>query len=153
MGRYVESYLPGIRRHQVVLERGVDAAGESLRRRVLKRGGKREGDAPGSTGSSLVREVEVEWMIWSKITPPAVALYAWWVVFAIWRKIEDGEQDFLAQFTANRDRVNTWLRWAFAGLGVLLCALALVVWAVVEAIRVFSGSKLGSSSYQGDKST
>ena len=158
MGRYAESYLPGIRKHQVVLERGVEAAGENLKRRMFKRdrsrGGKGAGDGLGSTGSSFVREVEVEWMMWSKITPPAVALYAWWVVFAIWRKLEDGEQDFLVQFTANGDKVKTWLTWAFAGLGVLLCVLALLVWAVVEAIRVFSGSTLGSSeACEGDKST
>jgi len=90
-------------------------------------------------------------MIWSRITPPAVALYAWWVVFAIWRKLDDGERDFLVQFTANRDKVETWLMWAFAGLGVVLCVLAFVVWAVVEAMRMFQNSKL--TPREGEKST
>jgi hypothetical protein len=154
MGRYVESYFPGIRKHQVVLERGVEAAGENLRRRMLKRSGSRsrkgEKDALDSAGSSLVREVGLEWMVWSNITPPAVALYAWWVVFAIWRKLDDGEQDFLAQFTTNRDKVKTWLKWAFVGLAGLLCVLALVIWAAVKAIRLFSGSKLSSLPSEGN---
>jgi len=81
-------------------------------------------------------------MIWSRIAPPAVALYAWWAVFAIWRKLEEGEGDFLVKFTTNRDKVETWLTWAFAGLAILLCVLALVVWAVVEGIRLFSASKV-----------
>lgn len=138
VGRYIESYLPTIKEHQVVLERGVEVVGESLRRRG---GGK---DVLDSAVSSLANGVEVEWMIWSRITPPAVALYAWWAVFAIWRKLDDGERDFLVQFTTNRDKVETWLMWAFAGLAVVLCLLAFVVWAVVEAMRMFSDSKLNS---------
>lgn len=145
VGRYVESYLPTIKEHQVVLERGA----ESLRRHR----GRRTRRDKDSGISSLVNGAEVEWMIWSRITPPAVALYAWWVVFTIWRKLDDGQRDFLYQFTANRDKVETWLAWAFAGLAVVLCVLAFVVWAVVEAMRVFSDSKLVDPPLkEGDKS-
>jgi len=136
--RYMESYLPSIREHKVVLERGAEVVEESFRGRRERR----KKPAADSTLLSLVHGVEVEWMIWSRITPPAVALYAWWVVFAIWRKLDDGERDFLVQFTANRDKVETWLTWAFAGLAVVLCVLAFVVWAVVEAMRMFQTSKL-----------
>jgi len=136
VGRYMEPYLPTIREHGVVLERGVEVVEESLRRDK-----ERKDSALDSGLSSLVNGVEVEWMIWSRITPPAVALYSWWVVFAIWRKLDDGERDFLVQFTTNRDKVETWLAWAFAGLAVVLCVLALVVWAAVEAMRMFSDSR------------
>ncbi|KAF9649532.1 hypothetical protein BDM02DRAFT_1801497 [Thelephora ganbajun] len=139
-GRYMESYLPTIKEHQVVLERGVEVVEEGLRQRGRGRRGK---DALDSVLLSLVHGVEVEWMIWSRIAPPAVAWYAWWVAFAIWRKLDDGERDFLVQFTTNRDKVEAWVAWAFAGLAVVLCVLAFVVWAVVEAARMFSGSKLG----------
>ncbi|KAF9784689.1 hypothetical protein BJ322DRAFT_1109394 [Thelephora terrestris] len=150
VGRYVESYLPGIKEQRVVLERGVEVVGENLRRRRRSACGRKGKE---SALSSLVHAVEVEWMIWSRITPPAVALYAWWVVFAIWRKLDDGERGFLVQFTTHRDKVETWLTWAFAGLVALLCVLALVVWIVVEAIRVFSGYKFGRPRREGDKST
>ena len=140
VGRYVESYLPAIKEHHVLLERGMGAVDGSLRR---NRGGRKKGkEVPESAISSLVGGVEAEWMIWSRITPPAVALYAWWVAFSVWRKLDDGEHDFLFQFTRNRESVETWLTWAFAGLAVVLCVLAFVVWAVVEAIRIFSASKL-----------
>lgn len=156
MGRYVESYLPRIKEHQVVLERGVEVVGDSLRQRRRMGSGSTSGgrmkDTFHSMVSSFVRGVEVEWMVWSRIAPPAVALYVWWVVFAIWRELDDGKQDFLTQFTTNKDRVGTWLTWAFAGLAVLLCVLALVVWAVVEVVRVFSGSKLDPPPIEGDKS-
>jgi hypothetical protein len=148
VGRYMEPYMPTIREHKVVLERGVEVVGESLRRRRGRRGR----DVVGSVLSSLVYGVEVEWMIWSRLTPPAVALYGWWVVFTIWRKLDDGEHDFLVQLTTNRDKVETWLTWAFAGLAVLLCVLAFVVWVVVEAMRMFSNSKLDSPPREGDKS-
>lgn len=151
VGRYAESYLPTIREHQVVLERGVEVVEESLRGRRGKRKKGKDGLEPAL--SSLVNGVEAEWMIWSRITPPAVALYAWWVVFAIWRKLDDGERDFLAQFTTNRDKVETWLTWAFVGLAAVLCILALAVWAVVEAVRVFSDYRLDSSPGEGDKCT
>ena len=147
VGRYMESYMPAIRDHQVVLERGVEVVEESLRR--YRGRGRRGKGVLDSAVSSLVNAVEVEWMIWSRITPPAVALYSWWVTFAIWKKLDDGERDFLAQFTTNRDKVETWLVWAFAGLGVMLCVLAFVVWAAVEAMRMFSGSR----KREGDKST
>lgn len=156
MGRYVESYFPGIKEHQVVLERGAEVVGENFRQRRRRSESSskgREKDTLRSMVSSLVRGVEVEWVIWSRIAPPTVALYVWWVVFAIWRNLDDGERDFLAQFTANRDRVETWLAWAFVGLAVLLCILALVVWAAVEVIRVFSDSKLDPSPREGNKST
>ena len=152
VGRYVESYLPGIKEQRVVLERGVEVVGENLRQRRRRR------SASGRKGketvlSSFVHCVEVEWMVWSRITPPAVALYAWWVVFAIWKKLDDGEQGFLVQFTTHRDKVEAWLTWAFVRLAALLCVLALVVWAVAEAIRVFSGSKFGRVQGEGDKFT
>jgi len=67
-----------------------------------------------------------------------VALYAWWVLLVIWRKLDDGKHDFLVQLTTNRDKVETWLVWAFAGLAFVLCVLAFVVWAVVEAMRTYS---------------
>jgi hypothetical protein len=149
VGRYMDPYMPMIREHKVVLERGVEVVGESLRRRRGRRGKV----TVESTLSSLVRGVEVEWMIWSRVAPPVVALYAWWVVFAIWRKLDDGEHDFLVQFTTNRDKVETWLAWAFAGLAVVLCVLAFVVWAVVEGARVFSNSKLDPPPRDGDKPT
>ena len=151
VGRYVESYLPAIKEHRVVLERGMEAVGGGLRR---DRGGGRKGKGvPEPVVSSLVDGVEAEWMIWSRITPPAVALYAWWVAFSIWRKLDDGEHDLLFQFTKDRERVETWLTWAFAGLAVVLCVLAFVVWAVVEATRMFSGSKLDPLPGGGSKST
>ena len=150
VGRYAESYLPTIKEHQVVLERGIGVAEESLERHRGR--GRRDKDVSDSVISSLMDGVEVEWMIWSRITPPAVALYAWWVVFVIWRKLDDGEHDFLVQFTTNRDKVETWLTWAFAGLVVMLCVLAFVVWVVVEGVRMFSGSKLDSPPREGDKS-
>jgi len=151
VGRYVESYFPGIKEQQVVLERGVEVVGEGLRQRHRGNSSGRKGRE--TTLSSLVHCVEVEWMVWSRITPPAVALYSWWVVFAIWKKLDDGERGFLVQFTTHRDRVETWLTWAFVGLVALLCVLALVVWAAVEAIRLFSGSKFGRPQGKGDKST
>lgn len=152
VGRYVESYLPTMKEHQIALERGAEVVEESLRRHRGRRR-RRDGDVPDSVISSLVNGAEAEWMIWSRITPPAVALYAWWVVFAIWRKLDDGERDLLFQFTANRDKVETWLAWAFAGLAVVLCLLAFVVWAVVRATRMFSDSKLNHPPEGGDKST
>ena len=147
VGRYMEPYMPTIREHKVVLERGAEVVGESLRRRRGRRGKV----TVDSALSSLVREVEIEWMIWSRVTPPVVALYAWWVVFAIWRKLDDGEHDFLVQFTTNRDKVETWLVWAFVGLAVVLCVVALVVWAVAEGVRMFSNSKLDLPPREGDR--
>ena len=151
IGRYVESYLPTIKEHQVVLKRGMEAAEESLRKH-RGQGGRDKG-VSGSVISPLVDGVEVEWSIWSKITPLAVALYAWWVIFAIWRKLDDGERDFLFQLTRNRDKVETWLTWAFVGLAAVLCGLAFVVWAVVEVMQMFSDYKLDSPLGEGDKST
>ena len=148
VGRYAESYLPTVKEHQVVLERGIEVVEESFGRHRRRR---RDRDVSGSAISSLVSGIEAEWMIWSRITPPAVALYAWWVIFAIWRKLDDGEHDFLVQFTTNRDKVETWLTWAFAGLAVVLCVLAFVVWAVVEGMRMFSDSKLDPSPREGNK--
>jgi len=148
-GRYAESYLPTIKEHRIVLERGIEVVGESLGRRRGRGRGKKE--VPDSVASTFVNGVEAEWMIWSRITPPVVALYSWWAVFAIWRKLDDGERDFLVQFTTNRDKVETWLMWAFAGLAVVLCVLALVVWGVVEGMRMFSDSKLDPSLGEGDE--
>ena len=156
VGRYAESYLPGIKEHKVVLERGVGVVGESLRQRKRggsgSRGARRGKDGLDSMVSPLVRGVEVEWMIWSRLAPPVVALYAWSVVFAIWRELDDGERDFLAQITTNRGRVKTWLTWASAGLPVLLCVLALVVWAAAEVIRMFPASKPDLPPGKGDES-
>jgi len=146
VGRYMEPYLPTIGEHRVILERGVEVVQESLRRDG-GRGRRGKDSALDSALSSLANGVEVEWMIWSRLTPPAVALYSWWAVFAIWRKLDDGERDFFVQFTTNRDKVETWLAWAFAGLAVVLCVLAFVVWAAVEAMRMFSDSRL-----KGDRS-
>jgi len=148
VGRYMEPYLPTIREHKVVLERGVEVVEDSMRRYR----GKREKGAVDSALSSLGRGIEVEWVIWSRMAPPAVALYAWWVLLAIWRKLDDGKRDFLVQLTENRDEVETWLTWAFAGLVVVLCALAFVVWAVVEAMRMFSSSGLDPLPRECDKS-
>lgn len=155
VGRYMERYLPGIKKHRVVLERGVEVVGESLRQmRRGGSGGERRGEYTlGSLLSSLVHRVEVEWMVWSRMAPPAVALYSWWVAFAIWRKLDDGERDLVAQLTTNREKVETWLKWAFAGLAAMLCVLALVVWAVVAVVRVFWGSKLDPPPRESDKST
>lgn len=157
MGRYVESYFPGIEEHQVMLERGVEAIGQNLRQRKRRGSGYcrsrgREKDVSDSVISSLASGVEVEWMIWSRIAPPAAALYALWVVFVVWRKLDDGEPDFLAQFSKNDGRVETWMKWALVGLFILLCVLALIVWAIVEVIRVFLGFKLDPPS-RGGKST
>ena len=148
VGRYMEPYLPTIREHKVVLERGAEVVGDSLRRHRERRGK----NAMDSPLSSLVHGVEVEWMIWSRVAPPAVALYAWWVLLAIWRKLDDGKRDILDQLTMNRDTVETWLMWAFAGFAIMLCLLALVIWAVVEAMRVFSNSKLDPAPRDCDKS-
>lgn len=154
VGRYVESYLPGVRKHQVALERGVEVVGESLRQRRRRESGTGRGRNPSdSMLSSLVRGIEVEWLMLSKIAPPTVALYAWWVIFAIWRKLDDGGQDFVVQFMANQDKVGIWLKWASVGLAALSCILVLVVWAVVGTIRVFSGSELGSRPKEDIKST
>jgi hypothetical protein len=155
MGRYMESYLPGIEEHRVVLERGAEIVGESLRQRRHRLNGNGRGgkDGPDSMPSSLAHGAEVGWMIWSRFAPPVVALYVWWVVFAVWRKLDDGQGDFLTQFTTNMDKVETWLMWASAGLVVLLCTLVLVIWAVVEGIRVFSGSKLDPPSREGEAPT
>ena len=148
-GRYAESYLPKIKEHRVVLERGIEVVGESLRRHRGR--GRGEKEVSDSVTSTLENGVGMGWMIWSKIAPLAVALYAWWAVFAIWRKLDDGERDFLVQFTTNRDKVETWLMWAFAGLAVMLCVLAFVVWAVVEGMGMFSDSKLDPSPREGDE--
>lgn len=143
VGRYVESYLPGVGKHRIALERGVEVVGESLRQMRRKESGAGRGrDASDSMLSSLVRGIEVEWLLVSKIAPPTVALYAWWVTFALWRKLDDGGQDFVAQFMENQDKVGIWLKWASVGLVALLCVLVLVVWAVVRTIRLFSGSEL-----------
>lgn len=143
VGRYAETYLPTIKEHQFALERGIEVFEEHLGRQ--RKGGRRDKDVSGSVASSFVNGAEVEWTIWSRISPPAVALYAWWVVFAIWRKLDDGERDFLVQFTTNRDKVETWLTWAFAGLAIMLCLLAFFVWAAIEGMRIFSDSKLDPS--------
>ena len=157
VGRYAESYLPGIREHQAVLERGAGVVRESLGqkrrgRSGCTRSGRREKDTVDSMVSSIVHGVEVEWMVWSRLATPAVALYAWWVVFTIWRKLDDGERDFPTKFTAKKDMVKTWLTWAFVGLVVLLCFLALVVWVVAEVIRALSRSKSDHRQREGDKS-
>lgn len=151
VGRYVESYLPTIKEHRVVLERGMEVVGGSLR--GDGGGGKKGKGVRESVISSLVDGVEAEWIIWSRITPPAVALYAWWVAFSIWRKLDDGEHDLLFQLTKDRERVETWLTWAFAGLAIVLCVLAFVVWAVVESMRIFSASKLDPPPRGGGEST
>lgn len=148
-GRYAESYLPTVKGHRVVFERGIEVVEESLRRHRGR--GRGEKEVSNSVTSTLVNGTKVEWMIWSRITPPAVALYAWWAVFAIWRKLDDGERDFLVQFTTNRDKVKTWLMWTFAGLAIVLCVLAFVVWGVVEGMRMFSDSKLDPSPGEGDE--
>lgn len=150
-GRYAESYLPTIKEHRVVLERGIEVVEESLRRHRGRGRGRGEKEVSDSVTSTLANGVEVKWMIWSRITPPVVALYAWWAVFAIWRKLDDGEHDFLVQFTTNMDKVKTWLIWASAGLAVVLCVLAFVVWGVVEGMRMFSDSKLDLSVGEGDE--
>jgi hypothetical protein len=155
VGRYMESYLPGIKEHQVALERGMEVVEESLRQ--VRRGGsggeKRGEYTLGFLLSSLVHGVEVEWMLWSRIAPPAVALYSWWIAFATWRKLDFEERDFLAQLTMNREKVEAWLTWAFVGLATMLCILALVVWAVVAVMRVFWGSKLDPQPRENDKFT
>jgi len=135
--KYMESYFPAMREHKVVLERGAEVVRERLR---VHRGG-RVGPTTDSALLSFARGVEVEWMVWSRITPLVVTMYAWWVAFAIWRKLDDGEHGFLVQFTTNKARIETWLTWAFAGLGVLLCVLAFAVWAVLEGMRTFSNPK------------
>jgi hypothetical protein len=140
VGRYAESYLPTIKKHRAVLERGIEVVGESFRKHRGR--GRRDKDFSDAVISSLANGVEVEWMIWSRISPPAVALYAWWVVFKIWRKLDDGERDFLVQLTTNRDKVETWATRPSAGLVVVLCLLAFVVWAAVEGMRMLSDSKL-----------
>ena len=142
----MEPYLPTIREHKVVLERGVEVVEDSLRRDRGRRG------KSASALSLLGHGIEIEWMIWSRIAPPAVALYAWWILLAIWRKLDDGKHNFLVLLTANRDEVETWLAWAFAGLAVMLCVLAFVVWAVVEAMRMFSSSGLNPLPRECDKS-
>ena len=144
VGRYAESYLPGIKEHQAALGRGVEVVGESLKQRRRSRSERRGGDELDSATSSLAHEVEVEWMVWSRIAPPGVALYVWWAVFAIWRELDDG--------TTNRDRVKTWLMQGLAGLAVLSCVLALVVWGVAGVIKVFSGSKSDPPPGEGNKS-
>jgi len=149
VGRYMEPYLPTIREHKVVLERGVEVVEDSLRRRRGRRGK----GVVDSVLSSLGRGIEVEWMIWSRVAPPTVALYAWWALLAIWRKLDDGKRDFLIQLSANKDEVGTWLTWAFAGLVVVLCVLAFVVWAVVEAMRMLSRSGLDPLPSEKNKST
>lgn len=148
VGRYMEPYLPTILEHKVVLERGVEVVQGSLRR---YRGRKRKG-VVDSALSSLGHGIEVEWMIWSRIAPPVVALYAWWVLLAIWRKLGEGRHELLVQLAANRDEVETWLTWALAGLAVMLCVLAFVVWAVAEAMRMLSGSGLDPLPRESDKS-
>ena len=155
VGRYVESYLPRIKEHRVVVERGVEVVGESLRQRRPYDNGS-GGTWPGALGSmlsSLMHGAEVEWVMWSRITPPATALYAWWIVLAIWRQLDDGERDFLVRFTTNRDKVETWLVWAFVGLVVLFFALALVVWAVAKGIRAIPDSKSDPLQKESDTST
>ena len=147
--RYMEPYLPTIREHKVVLGRGVEVVEESLRRYR----GRRRKNVVNSRLSSLVHGVEVEWMFWSRAAPLAVALYAWWVLLAIWRKLDDGKHDFLVQLTMNRDKVETWLMWAFVGLAIVLCLLAFVVWAAVEAMRIFSNSGLNPPLRECDEST
>ena len=149
VGRYMEPYLPTIREHKVVLERGVEVVERSLRMRRGRRGKA----VTDSALSSLAHGVEVEWMIWSRAAPPVVALYAWWTLLAIWKKLDDGKHDFLVQLTMNREQVETWLAWAFVGLAVVLCALALVVWAVVEAMRIFATPRLDHPPRERDKST
>ena len=145
----MEPYLPTIREHKVVLERGVEVVEDGLRRSRGRRG---KGIVDFAL-SSLGHGIEVEWMIWSRVAPPAVALYAWWVLLAIWRKLDDEKHDFLVQLSANKTEVETWLTWALAGLAVVLCVLAFVVWAVVEAMRMFSSSGLDSLPRECDKST
>jgi len=148
VGRYMEPYLPTIREHKVVLERGVEVVEDSLRGYQGRRG-------KGTVSSalpSLGHGIEVEWMIWSRMAPPAVALYAWWILLAIWRKLDDGKHDFLDQLTANEVEVETWLTWALAGLVVMLCVLAFVVWGVVEAMRMLSSSGLDPLPRESGKS-
>ena len=145
VGRYMEPYLPTIREHKVVLERGVEVVEDSLRKYRGRKG------AVDSALSSLGRGIEVEWVILLRMAPPAVALYVWWVLLAIWRKLDDGKHDFLVH-AVDRDEVKTWLTWAFAGLAVVLCALAFVVWAVVGMMRMFSSFRLDPLPIECNKS-
>ena len=147
VGRYMEPYLPMIREHKVVLERGAEVVEDSLRRYRRRKG------AVNRALSSFGRGIEVEWVIWSRVAPPAVALYVWWVLLAIWRKLDDGKHDFLFQLTANSDEVETWLMWTFAGLAVVLCVLAFVVWGAAEAMRMLSRTGLDPFPRESDKST
>lgn len=149
VGRYMEPYLPTIREHQVVLERGMEVVQDSLKGRRSS-GGK---GTAASALSSLWHGVELEWMVWSRLAPLAAAVYAWWALLVIWRKLDNGEHDFLVQLTANRDKVGTWLVWVFAGLVVVLSVLALVIWAAAEAMRMFSSSGLDPPPGECDEST
>lgn len=138
----MEPYLPTIWEHKAVLERGVEVVEESLR----GYGGREEGAVDSAHGG------EVGWMIWSRVAPLAVAMYAWWALLAVWRELDHGKPDLLVQLTMNRDKVQTWLIWAFAGLAVVLCVLAFVIWAAVEGIRACSDSGLDPPR-ECDKST